>query len=112
MAHLTGNGEPDNEIQAGIGDIYIDKSGKGRYKCVFTYKDSVTNKQICQWEKLEWQNPAGSEVISEPDVKTESVPAVDTTASKAKVLNEQQTQNKGIAAPDKDIPIKKYKIII
>ena len=98
MAHLTGNGEPGNEIQAGLGDIYIDKSGKGRYKCVFTYKDSVTNKQICQWEKLEWQNPAGSEAISEPDVKTESVPAVDTTASKAKVLNEQQTQSECKAA--------------
>ena len=28
MAHLTGNGEPGNEIQAGLGDIYIDKSGK------------------------------------------------------------------------------------
>lgn len=98
MAHLTGNGKPGNEIQAGLGDIYIDKSGNGRYKCVFTYKDSVTNKQICQWEKLEWQNPSGSEVISEPDVKTESVPAVDTTASKAEVLNEQQTPNKDKAA--------------
>lgn len=41
---------------------------------------------------------AGSEAISEPDIKTESVPAVDTTVSKAKVLNEQQTQDKGKAA--------------
>lgn len=77
MAHLTGNGAPGNNTQASIGDIYIDKSGKGRYKCVFAYKDSVTNKQICQWEKLGWQNPKGSEEIVEPDTKTESIPAVD-----------------------------------
>ncbi len=98
MAHLTGNGAPGSDTLAGIGDIYIDKSGKGRYKCVFTYKDSVSNKQISQWEKLEWQNPKGSEDIVEPEVKTESAPAVDTVAPKPEVPNKQQTQNKNKAA--------------
>ena len=71
MAHLTGNGVPGNNIQAGIGDIYIDRSSKRQYKCVFAYKDSVTGKQICQWEKLEWKNPKGFDPIIEPDTKTE-----------------------------------------
>ena len=95
MAHLTGNGAPGNDTLGAIGDIYIDKSGKGRYKCVFTYKDSVSNKQICQWEKLEWQNPNGAEEIVKPAAKTESVPAVDTASPKTETSNEQQTQNKG-----------------
>ena len=98
MAHLTGNGEPGNDTLGAIGDIYIDKSGKGRYKCVFTYKDSVSNKQICQWEKLEWQNPNGAEEIVKPATKTESVPAVDTAAPKTETSNEPQSQNKGKSA--------------
>ena len=98
MAHLTGNGAPGNDTLGAIGDIYSDKSGKGRYKCVFTYRDSVSNKQICQWEKLEWQNPNGAEEIVKPVTKTESVPAVDTAVPKTETSNEQQSQNKGKSA--------------
>lgn len=67
MAHLTGNGAPGKNTQAAVGDIYIDKVNKVRYKCIFTYKDSDSKKYDCQWEKLEWQNPEGSDALFEAD---------------------------------------------
>ena len=52
MANLKGNGAPTRKTKGALGDIYTDTTTGKKYKCIFSYRDDMSDEYGAQWKGL------------------------------------------------------------